>query len=63
MFKFIVLIVCLFLLSPIFTSLIDSLCWFYTSSTCTGLVYDIDRVGVILLMSVAALMLSLTVFG
>ena len=62
-FKFILLIFVVALLTPLATSLIDALCWFYSGATCTGLAYDVVRLGVLFIASFSSLTLMMWLIG
>jgi hypothetical protein len=45
-------ILALVLISPAVTCVFDAMCWFYSTSTCSGLVYNADRIGIIVVTTV-----------
>ena len=51
------LIVIVALTTPLYTAIFDAMCWFYSSNTCTGLVYDVMRFDMLFITSVSAFLL------
>jgi hypothetical protein len=63
MIKLLALLVAAILCTPFATSLIDGLCWFYTSATCTGLEYTMQRASIVFSAWFIGMLLVLTIVG
>lgn len=58
-FKVLVLIFVIALVTPLTTTIFDALCWFYSGSTCTGLTYDSVRIMMLFITTMSAMMLTI----